>query len=316
MSEQELDENPRILICDNVSRALIDGLENEGLRYDYRPGIKRKDLLEAIGNYGIVVVRSRTKLDSEIISRAERLKIIARAGIGVDNIDLGKADQMGIEVLTTKSAPTQSVVELNLGLAINLARKIVELNLALRNGDFRKEKGDEISGSVCGIIGFGRIGYETARILHGLGGTILGYDVMQNDDLMKNVEGSYTDLSDLVSRSDFIFICVALNDSSKGIINADILSRTKKGAIMINTSRAEAVEPEALANALRNGNIGGYAADVLWHEPPKEEWEKELIGMENVVVTPHIGAQTHEAQNRVALATLENIKKAVRGEPQ
>lgn len=314
MTELKQDENPRILICDNVSEGMVSGLESEGFNFDYRPDITRKELLETIGDYHVVVVRSRTKIDSEVIEKAGRLKIIARAGIGVDNIDLARAEAKNIEVVTTKTAPTQSVVELNVGLAINLARKVVHLSSKLKEGEFRKEKGREISGSTCGIIGFGRIGYETARMLKAFGAKILAHDIVQNENLIKDVQGKYVGREYLLENSDFIFVCVTLNNSSKSLLGPKELSVLKKGSILINTSRAEAIDPQALLGALKDGILSAYGSDVLWNEPPSETWEKELIRMENVVVTPHIGSQTVEAQGRVALATLENIRKSIRGE--
>lgn len=308
-----MEKDPKILISDSVSTALLEGLKKDGFSYDYKPDISREDLLGIIGNYNIIVVRSRTKLDSEILEKASRLKIIARAGIGVDNIDIGQAESRNIEVMTTKSAPTQSVVELNVGLAINLARKVTFLNSRMKNGDFNKQKGNEINGSTCGVVGFGRIGYETATMLRALGADIVAYDIVHNDELIRKVSGEYVSLNELMERSNFIFVCVTLNDSSKGLIGSEALLKVKKDAFVINTSRAEAIEHEALLRALKDGSLSGYAADVMWNEPPSEEWEKDMISMDNVVITPHIGSQTFGAQERVAEATLENIRKAVRG---
>lgn len=314
MTELVNDTHIRVLICDSVAQELIDGLKTQGYEVDYKPEITKPELVAEIGNYSIIVVRSRTKVDSEVMGAAKKLKIIARAGIGIDNIDSESANSMGIKVITAAGSSTQSVVELNLVLAIDLARKITSLNRQVRKGDFKKQKGKELGASTCGIIGFGRIGYETARVLSFLGADILAYDIVHNDDLMGELGGKYVELEELLSKSDFIFTCVTLNGSSRRLVGREQLSGIKDGAYIINTSRAEAMDGESLLYALKSGKLGGYAADVMWNEPPKEGWEKEMVNMENVIITPHIGAQTKEAQKRVALVTVENIGKAVRGE--
>ncbi|AKA49349.1 hypothetical protein IX51_09815 [uncultured archaeon] len=314
MTELVNDTHIRVLVCDSVAQELLDGLKNEGYNVDYKPEITKSELVENISDYQIIVVRSRTKVDSDVMDAAKNLKIIARAGIGIDNIDSESANSKGVKIITAAGSSTESVVELNLVLAIDLARRISALNRKIREGEYKKQKGKELSGSTCGVIGFGRIGYETARVLSSLGANIVAYDIVHNDELIKTIGGRYVELDDLLSSSDFIFTCVTLNGSSKSLMAKEQFSRVKEGAYIINTSRAEAMDGVALLEALKAGRIGGYAADVMWNEPPKEEWEKELINMENVIVTPHIGAQTREAQKRVALATVENVAKAVRGE--
>lgn len=313
MTEIVNDTHTRVLVCDSVDQELLDGLAAEGYDVQYRPEISHEEILHDIAGFSVVVVRSRTKIDAEVIDAAENLRIIARAGIGIDNIDSESASEKGVSILTAAGASTQSVVELNLGLAIDLSRKISTLNRKLREGEYGKKKGREISGSTCGIIGFGRIGFETARALSSLGAGILAYDIVENPDLMKKVGGRYTSLQDLLSSSDYVFITVTLNGESRKLLGKEEFMQMKKGAFIINTSRAEALEGKVLREALEANQISGYASDVMWNEPPSEEWEKAIISMDNVVITPHVGAQTYEGQKRVAIATLENIKKAVRG---
>ncbi len=314
MTELVNDTHIRVLVCDSVAQELLDGLTNEGYAVEYKPEITKPQLLEEIHKYHVIVVRSRTKVDSEVMEAASNLKIIARAGIGIDNIDSEAANSKGVRIVTAAGSSTQSVVELNLLLALDLARKTSYLNRNVRAGEYKKQKGKELSGSICGIVGFGRIGYETARALSFLGADILAYDIVRNEKLIADVGGKYLELEELLESSDFIFTCVTLNGSSKGLIGAPEISKIKKGAFIINTSRAEAFDGKELLKALKDGNLGGYAADVMWNEPPSEEFEKELIKMENVIITPHIGAQTAEGQRRVAIVTVENIGKAVRGE--
>ncbi len=303
----------RILVCDTVDNLLLEGLKKNGHFVEYRPKITRDELQNDLGKFGAVVVRSRTKLDSSIINSAGELKIIARAGIGTDNIDMDAAALRGIEVITAAGSSTQSVVELNVALAIDMARKISHLDRNIRTGDFKKEEGTELRGKTAGIIGFGRIGYETAMVLRALGMNIIAYDVVENKDAINHVQGKYLSLNELLGEADFIFILVTLNRGSKSLIGEKELSLVRRGAFIVNTSRAEAIDGKALLKSLEDAKIGGYASDVLWNEPPKEEWEKKLISMNNVVITPHIGAQTAEAQKRVAQMTMEKLLKALDG---
>lgn len=306
------DSSIRVLICDKVDEMLPEGLSGEGYQVDYRPGISREELIETIGRYDVAVVRSRTKIDSAVIEAGKQLKIIARAGIGIDNIDSESAKSRGVKIITAAGSSTNSVVELNVALAINVARKIPSLYANLKEGKFQKQLGRELHGKTAGIIGFGRIGYQTAKVLSSLGMKVIAYDIVENEAMMRDVGGRYIALGDLLRDSDFIFVSVTLNGGSKELIGEKQLSLMKKGVAIVNTSRAEAINGEDLVESIKNGIVGGYASDVMWNEPPKEKWEMELLNMENVVITPHIGAQTAEAQKRVALTTLENIVKTVK----
>lgn len=302
-------EPTRILVSDPVDRILIAGLEEHGLVVDYKPDISAPQLKEILHRYHAVVVRSRTKLTSEVLHAGKGLKLIARAGIGTDNIDMNAAGKLGIEVATAAGSSTESVAELNIALLISIARSISLLNSRLRNGSFTREVGLEISGKTAGMIGFGRIGYKTASYLRAMGLDILAFDIQESGELIGKVSGQYVPLDTLLEKSDFIFISVTLLNQSREIIGVEQLKKIRKGAILINTSRAEVVNPEALAASLRDGKLGGYGADVLWNEPPESPVERELIAMDNVIITPHIGAHTYEAQERVAKMTLENILK-------
>lgn len=301
----------RILISDPVERSLIAGLEEKGHMVDYRPELSQEQLMEILHDYNAVVVRSRTKLTSEVLQSGQDLQLIARAGIGTDNIDMDAAERLGIKVVTAAGSSTDSVAELNLALLIDIARRISFLNRQLRSGKFVKQAGTEIAGKTAGMIGFGRIGFQTANYLRALGLGILAYDLYESKELIGKVSGKYVSLDNLLGNSDFIFISVTLMGGSKEILGVEEFGKMKNGAILINTSRAEVVNLEALVKALKHGRLKGYGADVLWSEPPDSPLEKELISMDNVIITPHIGAQTIEAQGRVARMTLENMQKAM-----
>ncbi len=301
----------RILISDPVERSLITGLEEKGHLVDYRPDLSQGQLTEILHGYDAVVVRSRTKLTSEVLHSGQGLQVIGRAGIGTDNIDMGAAEDLQIKVVTAAGSSTDSVAELNLALLIDIARRINFLNRQLREGKFVKATGTEIFGKTAGMIGFGRIGFQTANYLKALGLGILAFDPYESAELIGKVSGKYVSLDELLEKSDFIFISVTISKDSGEILGEKKFAKVKKGAILINTSRAEVVNLDALVKAMRDGRLGGYGADVLWTEPPDSPLEKELISMDNVIITPHIGAQTNEAQKRVAKMTLENMLKAM-----
>lgn len=301
----------KILVSDPVDQTLVEGLKEQGHEIDLKPTVSSVELAEEIGDYDAIVVRSRTKLNNDILQKAKKLKFIARAGIGTDNIDMESADSLGIRVITAAGSSTQSVVELNLGMLVNLSRNIVSLNLRLRSGTYKKEAGAELAGKTAGIIGFGRIGSSTARVLKSLGMNIVAYDIYENRELMEEIGGEFLPLDELLSVSDYVFVLLTLGKESQRILGVEELRKLKNGAGIINTSRAEAVDSQELLQGLKNGTIGGYASDVLWTEPPSTETEKELISLENVIITPHIGAQTVEAQKRVATVTMNNLLKAM-----
>ena len=300
-----------ILVTDPVDQALVSGLQNKGYRVDYKPEISSGELMKILHDYCAVVVRSRTKLTSNLLHTGKGLKLIARAGIGTDNIDMNAAKELGIRVITAAGSSTQSVAELNLALLIDLARKISYLNRNVRDGRYKKSMGIEIAGKTAGVIGFGRIGFQTAFYLNTLGLKILAYDIKESPELISRVSGQYVPLDTLLEESDFIIVSVTLVDRSEKILGEEQFGKIRKDAILINTSRAEVVDPDALVSALKIGNIAAYGADVLWNEPPDSPVERDLIAMDNVLITPHIGAQTEEAQERVAKMMLENILKSL-----
>ncbi len=300
------------LVCDPLDSYLMEGLESSGIKVSYKPAITPDELGRKVKDYDIIVVRSRTKVTGDIISAASRLKIIARAGIGTDNIDQESAAKRKIEIVTAAGSSTDSVAELNVALAVDLARKIPLLSQETRNGTWLKETGMELHGKVAGIMGFGRIGQATAQILRAMGMEIIAYDPYRNDQAMEMLKGNYVPMDELFKRSDIIFVLAAFSGGSGGIIGKDHFSNSKRGLLLVNTSRAQFINGPELLAALREGQVGGYATDVFWHEPPETDWEKELAGMEGVIVTPHIGAQTVEAQKRVARYTLQNLLECIR----
>ncbi|AWR98317.1 3-phosphoglycerate dehydrogenase [Acidianus sulfidivorans JP7] len=305
-------EEFKILITDPVADVMIKTLKEKGLNVDYQPEITKQDLLKIINNYDAIVVRSRTKVDKEIIEKATKLKIIARAGIGLDNIDTEAAEQKGIKIVYAPGASTDSAVEITLGLMVAGARKMYTSMTLAKSGIFKKLEGLELAGKTLGIIGFGRIGTKLGIIAKAMGMNVLAYDVIDVSERANKLGIKQVSLEDLVKQSDVISLHVTVSKNAKPILDERMFELMKDNVIIVNTSRAVAVDGQALLKYIKSGKVFAYAADVFWHEPPKEEWEFELLKHERVTITTHIGAQTKEAQYRVAVTTTENLINAIK----
>jgi len=267
----------------------------ESLEIDYEPKITREDLLSRIGDYDALVVRSRTKVDAEVISRASRLKIIGRPGTGLDNIDTRAANARGIEVVNSPDSLVEAVAEHVVGLMLALARNIPAADASVKAGRWEKERfvGSELKGKTLGIAGLGRIGRRVAEISRALGMSLLGYDVIEvPQETLASLGCRIVDLDTLFASSDFVTLHVPLTSETRHMVDQRRLSLMRKNAIIINTSRGEVIDEHALAQALMDGTIGGAALDVFETEPPGPE----IVGSPNVVTTPHIGGQTEDAQ--------------------
>jgi len=283
---------------------ITDGLENSGLNHlekysfvDNRPGISPEELLEIIQDYDALIVRSRTKVTGPVLQTGNKLKVIGRSGVGVDNIDLEKAKEMGITVVNSPAGPTIAVAELTIGLILSLMRDIPYANTSLKAGTWAKNSlmGSELYGKTLGIIGYGRIGKAVAERAKAFGATIIvNKEKLSDDDIA--VSGIRPVTSDEVfSQSDIISLHVPLTKHTKGMINEHTLHRMKDGVRIICTARGGVVDEEAILAALNQGKVAGLALDVFMKEPPDVN---ELILHPRVIVTPHIGVQTYEAQYR------------------
>jgi len=294
----------KVLVCDHIHPEGTQILRAAGFRVDENPQIVRKELEQVILDYDILVVRGRTKVDAGIISRAKNLKIVARAGVGLDNIDTQTAKQAGITVLNTPAAPSVSVAELTIALMLSLLRKIPFADREMKSGRWIKSQliGEELHSKKVGIIGrAGRIGNEVARILTvGFQAEVLGYDVIPP----RGVPGLSFELSnsveDLLQRSDIVTVHVPYTKETHHLLNEPRLRMMKRGSYLINTSRGDIVDGTALLSLLRSGHLAGAGLDVYHIEPPADEWEKTLVELPDgvTVTTCHIGAQTLEAQRR------------------
>ncbi|WP_054841797.1 D-2-hydroxyacid dehydrogenase [Vulcanisaeta distributa] len=293
----------KALITDPVDEYIINELSRHGgVIVDYKPGINRDELLRIVSDYEILVVRSRTKVTREVIDAASKLKVIARAGVGLDNIDVNYARLKGIEVINAPEGSTQSVAELTIGLMIAAARLVALQDRLVKGGDWPKGKfmGTELFGKVLGIIGFGRIGQRVAELARAIGMKVQAYDIVDVRDRAVKLGVDFVDFETIIRSSDFITIHVSLTPSAKHLIGEKEFQMMRDGVIIVNTSRGEVIDTKALLKALNDGKVAAAALDVLENEPPREPWELELIRHPRVIITPHIGAETREAQRRIA----------------
>jgi len=305
--------NQSVLICDQVNPILKDVLEKNGLKVTYEPEITPEQISEKIGNFQVVVVRSRTKLSRELIEKANKCQIIARVGVGLDNIDQEAAKEKNIKVINAVEGAITAVAELVIGLMLSMAREIPRADREIRNGNWIKKElmGSELKGKYLGIIGLGNIGKRLGRLTRALNMNIIGYDVVPIDEeFSKEVGLMKADLDTLLSSADYVSLHVPLLDSTHHMINAEKLKLMKNTARIINTSRGGVIDEEALYNSLKEGNIAGAALDVFEVEPATGN---NLTTLPNFVATPHMGAQTKEAQLLAANIIAEKIIQVLRG---
>lgn len=298
----------KIVVCDHIDPEAIVRLSKSFTVVD-KSGADRRELLASVVDADCVVVRSRTRVDKEFFESAPKLRLVARAGVGLDNIDLEEAERRGVKVVNTPNAPTNAAAELTIGLMLALVRGIARGDRGIRMGKWLKNEllGEELAGKTLGVIGYGRIGRQVSRIAACLGMRVLAWDILGTK--INYEYATYVELDELLRQSDIVTLHVPLTPETKGFFNASVISKLKPGAYLINASRGEVVDEEALYNALKEGRIRGAALDVY----PREPYYGPLTQLENVVLTPHIGANTKEAQRKAALELVELITKELGG---
>ena len=302
-----------VLICDQVNPVLNEILEKNGLKITYEPEITPEQIAEKIENFEVVIVRSRTKLTKELIEKANKCQIIARVGVGLDNIDQNAAKEKNIRVINAVEGAMNAVAELVLGLMFSLAREIPRADREVRNGNWIKKElmGTELRGKYLGIVGLGNIGKRLGRLARALNMNIIGFDVAPIDEeFSKEVGLMKADLGTLLASSDYVSLHVPLLDSTKHLINAEKMSTMKNTARIINTSRGGVIDEDALYQFLKDGKLGGAALDVFEVEPATSN---KLSSLPNFISTPHMGAQTKEAQSLAANVIAEKIIQILRG---
>jgi len=305
--------NQSVLICDQVSSTLKEILEKNGLKVTYEPEITPEQIAEKIGIFEVVVVRSRTKMTRELVEKADKCQIIARVGVGLDNIDQEAAKEKNIKVINAVEGAITAVAELVIGLMLSMAREIPRADREIRNGNWIKKElmGSELKGKYLGIVGLGNIGKRLGRLARALNMNIIGYDVTPIDDeFSKEVGLMKADLDTLLSSADYVSFHVPLLDSTRHMINAEKLNMMKNTARIINTARGGVIDEEALYNSLKEGSLAGAALDVFEVEPATGN---KLITLPNFIATPHMGAQTKEAQLLAANIIAEKIIQILRG---
>ncbi len=270
------------------------------------------DLAEMIGGYDALIVRSATKVTRELIERAERLKVIGRAGVGVDNVDLDAATERGIIVANAPQSTVISAAEHTIGLLLALSRNIPQAHAALKEGRWERSRygGLELAGKTLGLVGFGRIGQQVARRASGLEMRVLAYDPHVAPDRFRalGVERAGS-LDEVLAEADFLSLHVSLTSETRGMIGADALAKAKQGVRLVNAARGELIDEAALAEALRSGQVAGAALDVFSAEP----YSGELLALDTVIVTPHLAASTAEAQDRAGVIVAEQVAAALDG---
>jgi len=304
----------RILVCDPIHEDGVVMLKEAGFDVDLKTDITGEGLLKIAGDYDALVVRSRTKVTAEVLEAAGNLKVVARAGVGLDNVDLEEAKKRDVEVVNSPEAPSNAVAELVLGMMLSLARSIPEADASMKRGEWIKRRltGFELAGKTLGIVGFGRIGYLLGKKAKALGMRVLTFDVVI-EKLMGYVEEAGAEavsMEELLAGSDFVSLHVPLLPQTRNLIGRREIEAMKDGAYLINASRGGIVDEDALREALEGGRLAGAALDVFEEEPPKDT---SLIGLENVVATPHIGAATVEAQRANSTIVAEKLIRILKG---
>jgi D-3-phosphoglycerate dehydrogenase len=301
---------------------ITDGLDEQGLAVfegvataEDRSGISADDLIAAIGDYEALIVRGRTKVTAAVFEAAAKLKVVGRAGVGVDNIDLAAAQSHGVTVVNAPTATTIAVAEHTLALMLSLVRHVPRADATMKSGLWEKKKlvGSELHGKTLGIIGMGNIGSAVGRRAAAFGMSILGYDPFLSADQIRQREAEPVSLNELYARADLITLHIPLTPETRNLINGQAIGLMKRGAILICAARGGVIDETALLNALESGQIAGAALDVFTAEPPGLT---ALVAHPNVVATPHIGAQTAEAQVRASVDIAAEVLSVLNGEPQ
>ena len=299
---------PRVLVSDKLSETAVQIFRDRGVEVDYLPDIgKDKDkLAEIIGQYDGLAIRSATKVTAKLLESADRLKVIGRAGIGVDNVDIPAASKKGVIVMNTPFGNSVTTAEHAIAMMFAVARQLPEASASTHAGKWEKNRfmGVELFNKTLGVIGAGNIGSIVCDRAQGLRMKVIAYDPFLSEDRARKMGVTKVDLDELLGRADFITLHVPLTDKTRNILSREALAKTRKGVRIVNCARGGLIDEEALADALKSGHVAGAALDVFAVEPATES---PLFGLPNVVVTPHLGASTTEAQENVALQVAEQM---------
>jgi len=306
-------DKPKVLVADSISPKGVELLESGGqLLVEVRTGLKENELLAVAAEFSAIVVRSQTKITSKVIEAAKQLKVVGRAGVGVDNVDVDAATRRGVIVMNTPGGNTVSTAEHAFSLLVSIARNIPQADASVKAGkwDRKSFEGVELHGKTIGIFGMGRIGTEIARRVIAFGMRAIAYDPYLSPSRARSLQVElFEDLDQVLAQSDFVTMHMPLTAETKHLINADRIAKMKRGARIVNCARGGLIDEQALFEALQSGQIAAAALDVYETEPPPADFA--LRALPNVVFTPHLGASTAEAQESVGIEIAEAIRSVL-----
>ncbi|MHB8318520.1 MAG: phosphoglycerate dehydrogenase [Acidimicrobiales bacterium] len=303
----------RVLVTEKIAPSGLDKLKAAGHEVDVREGLSPEELMSAIGGAHALIIRSATKVTSELLSVAKDLVVVGRAGIGLDNVDVESATSRGVMVVNAPQSNVLSAAEQAMGLLLAQARNIAQAHAALVSGKWERSKweGVELHGKTLGIVGLGRVGALVAQRAMAFGMRIIAFDPYVSADRARHMGVEMCSLESLMTSADFVTIHLPKTSETVGLIDAELLAKSKPGIRIINTARGGIVDEEALAEAIADGRVGGAGIDVFAHEPTTES---PLFSLDSVVVTPHLGASTIEAQDKAGVTIAEQVILALAGD--
>lgn len=304
----------RVLVSDPIAEDAVEILRKD-LDVDVQTKLSPEELKDRIGGYDALIVRSQTQVTREVIEAGTKLQVIARAGVGVDNVDVPAATQRGILVINSPQGNTISAAEHTLALLLAAARRLPQAHASMERGEWDRKSftGNELYNKTLGVVGFGRIGREVATRAASFKMKVLAYDPFVSDDFIRECGSEPAELDSLLARADFVTVHVPKTDKTENLFDAERLGRMKRGAFLVNCARGGIVDEAALAQAVASGQLTGAALDVFAKEPPEEGCP--VVGARNIVHTPHLAASTEEAQQRVAFDVVEQVVEVLRGGP-
>ena len=304
----------RVLVTDTIAESGLEILRKaDDVDLDYRSGLKGADLLKAVAESDALITRSGTAVTPELVNAGNRLRIVGRAGVGLDNVDVDAATARGILVINAPTANIMSATEHTMAMLLAVCRNVPEAHASVKRGEWTRSKfmGVELNGKTLGVVGLGRIGSRVAVRARGFGMRIIAYDPYIAPAAYERVNAEQVSLDELLKQADVITVHTPLTDETKSMIGAAHIAKMKDGVILVNVARGGIYEEQALADALNSGKVSAAAVDVFVDEPPPKD--HPLLTAKNIVLSPHIGANTIEAQDRVAVQTAEMVIEALRG---
>jgi len=300
----------KILIADPISESGLTVFQshNGDFKVDARSKLSLDDLKKAAADVDAIIVRSETKITADVLASCKKIRIVGRAGVGVDNIDVTAASRQGVIVVNVPGGNTISAAEHTVAMILALSRNIPQANASLKAGEWKRSQftGTELQGKTLGLIGMGRIGREVSKRCQSFGMTVMGFDPYTSEEYAKNFNIKLSTLEEIYAQADYITVHVPMNDTTRHMFNAQTLKKLKPSVRLINCARGGIIDEQALADAIKSGHVKGAAIDVFEEEPPKKD--NPLLALPNVIVTPHLGASTEEAQVKVAQELAETLR--------